>query len=197
MRNKITSILTACLLLLTGCRVQMATELPVRQQAPTGIRIEITGTVFLKDKELIVDGQSNLPKDAIMFAGLKEYGDHESYARVINWQGEEDMEYVTESTGVVDEKGHFQIKVDRVNPDKRYKMEVLFNPGIQKSKIQEKYGLWGENIAATIGQTEFKHNGRTVTGMIKVAPIVNITDPSGNGAKWNLTDVFKKSRPIK
>lgn len=175
----------------------MATELPPKQEAPSGVRIELTGTVLLQDNELVVDGQSNLPKDSIIFASLKEYGDHESYARVINWQGEEDMEYATESTGVVDEKGKFQFKVERVNPDKRYKMEVLFNPAIQKSKIQEKYGLWGENIAATIGRTDFKYKERTVTGIIKVAPIVNISDPSGNGVKWNLTDVFKKSRPIK
>ncbi|OXS63782.1 hypothetical protein [Rossellomorea vietnamensis] len=196
MRSRLLFILFT-ILFLTGCRVEMATELPPKQEAPSGVRIELTGTVLLQDNELVVDGQSNLPKDSIMFAGLKEYGDHESYARVINWQGEEDMEYVTESTGVVDEKGKFQIKVERVNPDKRYKLEVLFNPAIQKSKIQETYGLWGENIAATIGRTDFKHNGRTITGIIKVAPIVNISDPSGNGVKWNLTDVFKKSRPIK
>ncbi|PFA63152.1 hypothetical protein CN378_19195 [Bacillus sp. AFS015802] len=197
MRTRMIYILSACLILLTGCRVEMATELPQKQAAPSGIRIEITGTVLLQEKELIVEGQSNLPEDSILFAGLKDYGEFESYARVINWQGEESEEYVTESTGVVDEKGNFQIKVNRVNPGSRYKLEVLFNPAIQKSKIQEIYGFWGEEIAPNIGYLDFEYNENTVSGMILVAPIVSITDPYGNGAKWNLTNIPNKSRALK
>lgn len=197
MRNQLLLILFAILIVLTGCRVEMATEIPQRQEAPSGVRIEMSGTVSLQGKELIVEGKSNLPKDSILFAGLKEYGEMESYARVINWQGEETDEYVTESTGVVDDKGNFQIKVDRVNPKSRYKLEVLFNPAIQKSKIQEIYGFWGEDIAHNIGYLDFEYNGNTLSGMIKVAPIVSITDPKGDGAKWNLTNIPNKSRALK
>ncbi|WP_201712741.1 hypothetical protein [Rossellomorea arthrocnemi] len=197
MRNWLLCLLTACLVFLTGCRVEMATELPQKQTAPSGVRIDITGTVLLQGNELIVEGQSNLPEDSIMFAGLKDYGEFEPYARVINWQGEEGKEYVTENTGVVDEKGNFQIKVDRGNPESRYKLEVLFNPAIQKSKVQEIYGFWGEDIAPNIGYLDFEYNENTISGMIKVAPIVSITDPNGNKAKWNLTNIPKKSRAIK
>lgn len=175
----------------------MATELPQKPKAPSGVRIEMSGTVSLQGKELIVEGKSNLPEDSIIFAGLKDYGEMESYARVINWQGEETDEYVTENTGVVDDKGNFQIKVDRVNPESRYKLEVLFNPAIQKSKIQEIYGFWGEDIARNIGYLDFEYNGNTLSGMIKVAPIVSITDPKGDGAEWNLTNIPNKSRALK
>ncbi|PFG07501.1 hypothetical protein [Bacillus sp. es.034] len=197
MRNQLLLILFAILIVLTGCRVEMATELSPKPKAPSGVRIEMSGTVSLQGKELIVEGKSNLPEDSIIFAGLKDYGEMESYARVINWQGEETDEYVTESTGVVDDKGNFQIKVDRVNPESRYKLEVLFNPAIQKSKIQEIYGYWGEDIARNIGYLDFEYNGNTLSGMIKVAPIVSITDPKGDGAKWNLTNIPNKSRSLK
>ncbi len=200
MRLKIGNVflLAAAIIFLAGCRVEMATELEKTPPKPTGKMVKFDGTVKLQGNELIVEGHSNLPEDAIMFAGIKEYGDFESYARVIRFQGEEDEEYTTESTGKVDKEGKFEIKVDRVNPEKRYKLEVLFNPAIQKSKIQEIYGMTGENIAKNIGYLEFEHNGNTVAGMIKVAPIVNINDPSGDGIKWNLTDVFQgKSRPVK
>lgn len=190
-------MLVVSLIVLTGCRVEMATELPQKQTAPSGVRIDITGTVLLQGNELIIEGQSNLPKDSIMFAGLKDYGEFESYARVINWQGEESEEFITESTGVVDEDGNFQIKVERVNPESRYKLEVIFNPAIQKSKVQEIYGLRGEDIAPNIGYFDFEYNENTISGMIKVAPIVSISDPNGNGAKWNLTNIPKKSRAVK
>ncbi len=177
--------------------MEMATEQVHPIPKPTGIKVDIAGTVMLQEKELIVEGQTNLPKDAIMYAGIKEYGDHESYARVINAKAEEFEEYIAEGTGKVNDEGQFQIRIDRINPKKRYKLEVLFNPAIQKSKIQEIYGMTGENIRTNIGYTEFKHNGNFVNGMIKVAPIVNIDDYSGNGFKWNLTDVFQgKSRPL-
>jgi hypothetical protein len=197
LRNWLMYILAVSLIVLTGCRVEMATELPQKQAAPSGVRIDITGTVLLQGKELIVEGQSNLPEDSIMFAGLKDYGELEPYARVINWQGEESEEYVTESTGVVDEKGNFQIKVERVNPESRYKLEVIFNPAIQKSKVQEIYGFRGEDIAPNIGYFDFEYNENTLSGMIKVAPIVSISDPNGDGAKWNLTNIPKKSRAVK
>ncbi|MGG3914215.1 hypothetical protein [Rossellomorea vietnamensis] len=197
MRNQLLLIIFAILIVLTGCRVEMATELPQKPKAPSGVRIEMSGTVSLQGKELIVEGKSNLPEDSIIFAGLKDYGEMESYARVINWQGEETDEYVTENTGVVDDKGNFQIKVDRVNPESRYKLEVLFNPAIQKSKIQEIYGFWGEDIARNIGYLDFEYNGNTLSGMIKVAPIVSITDPKGDGAEWNLTNIPNKSRALK
>ncbi len=190
-------ILSVCLILLTGCRVEMATELPQKSATPSGVRIDLSGNVLLQGDELIVEGKSNLPEDSIMFAGLKDYGEFEPYARVINWQGEESEEYVTESTGVVDEKGNFTIKLNRINPDSRYKLEVLFNPAIQKSKIQEIYGFWGEDIAFNIGYLDFEHNENTVSGMILIAPIVSISDPNGDGAKWNLTNIPKKSRPLK
>lgn len=175
----------------------MATELPQKKVTPSGVRIELTGTVLLQGKELIVEGKSNLPEDSILFAGLKDYGEFESYARVINWQGDESEEYVTESTGVVDEEGNFKIKVDRVNPQSRYKLEVIFNPAIQKSKVQEIYGFWGEDIAPNIGYFDFEYNENTLSGMIKVAPIVSISDPNGDGAKWNLTNIPNKSRAVK
>lgn len=175
----------------------MATELPQKSATPSGVRIDLSGNVLLQGDELIVEGKSNLPEDSIMFAGLKDYGEFEPYARVINWQGEESEEYVTESTGVVDEKGNFTIKLNRINPDSRYKLEVLFNPAIQKSKIQEIYGFWGEDIAFNIGYLDFEHNENTVSGMILIAPIVSISDPNGDGAKWNLTNIPKKSRPLK
>ncbi|MFC7785205.1 hypothetical protein ACFQWC_11965 [Rossellomorea sp. GCM10028870] len=197
MRNRLKYILAVSLFLLTGCRVEMATELPQKQDAPSGVRVDITGTVLLQGKELIVEGQSNLPEDSTMSAGLKDYGEFESYARVINWQGEESEEYVTESTGVVDEDGNFQIKVQRVNPESRYKLEVIFNPAIQKSKVQEIYGLRGEDIAPNIGYFDFEYNENPISGMIKVAPIVSISDPNGDAAKWNLTNIPKKSRPVK
>ncbi|MCA1060570.1 hypothetical protein LCL96_16665 [Rossellomorea aquimaris] len=197
MRNRLMFILSVCLMLLTGCRVEMATELPEKPATPSGVRIDLSGTVLLQGDELIVEGKSNLPEDSIMFAGLKDYTQFEPYARVINWQGEESEEYVTESTGVVDEKGNFKIKVDRVNPDSRYKLEVIFNPAIQKSKIQEIYGFWGEDIALNIGYFDFEYNENTLSGMIKIAPIVSITDPNGDGAKWNLTNTPNKSRPLK
>ncbi|TMU85110.1 hypothetical protein FGG79_14600 [Bacillus sp. BHET2] len=197
MRYRIICTLMVTLLFLTGCRVEMVSELPQEKLVPDGVRIELTGTVLLEEKELIVEGQSNLPEDAIMFAGLKDYGDFENYGRVINWQGQEGEEYVTESTGIVDKNGKFRIKVKRLNPDKRYKLEVIFNPAIQKSKVQEIYGFWGEDIAPNIGYFDFEHNENTVSGMIKVAPIVNTTDASGIGVKWNLTNIPKKSRPVK
>ncbi|MDX8342335.1 hypothetical protein [Rossellomorea sp. YZS02] len=197
MRNRLMFILSVCLILLTGCRVEMATELPQKSATPSGVRIDLSGNVLLQGDELIVEGKSNLPEDSIMFAGLKDYGEFEPYARVINWQGEESEEYVTESTGVVDEKGNFTIKLNRINPDSRYKLEVLFNPAIQKSKIQEIYGFWGEDIAFNIGYLDFEHNENTVSGMILIAPIVSISDPNGDGAKWNLTNIPKKSRPLK
>ena len=197
MRNWLMYLLAVSLIVLTGCRVEMATELPQKQAAPSGVRIDITGTVLLQGKELIVEGQSNLPEDSIMFAGLKDYGEFESYARVINWQGEESEEYVTESTGVVDEDGNFQIKVERVNPESRYKLEVIFNPAIQKSKVQEIFGLRGEDIAPNIGYFDFEYNENTISGMIKVAPIVSTSDPNGDAAKWNLTNIPKKSRAVK
>ncbi|MBN8192872.1 hypothetical protein JI667_12040 [Bacillus sp. NTK074B] len=197
MRNQLFCMLSACLILLTGCRVEMATDLPQKPAAPSGVRIDLSGTVLLNGDELIVEGKSNLPEDSILFAGLKDYGDFESYARVINWQGEESEEYVTESTSVVDEKGNFQIKVDRVDPDSRYKLEVLFNPAIQKSKVQEIYGFWGEDIAPNIGYLDFEYNENTVSGMILVAPIVSITDPNGDGVIWNLTNIPNKSRAVK
>jgi len=197
LRNWLMYLLAVSLIVLTGCRVEMATELPQKQAAPSGVRIDITGTVLLQGKELIVEGQSNLPEDSIMFAGLKDYGEFESYARVINWQGEESEEYVTESTGVVDEDGNFQIKVERVNPESRYKLEVIFNPAIQKSKVQEIFGLRGEDIAPNIGYFDFEYNENTISGMIKVAPIVSTSDPNGDAAKWNLTNIPKKSRAVK
>ncbi len=197
MRYRVIYTLLVCLLFLTGCRVEMASELPEKKFVPEGVRIELTGTVLLDEKELIVEGQSNLPEDAIMFAGLKEYGDYENYGRVINWQGVESEEYVTESTGVVNEKGTFRIKVERPNPEKRYKLEVIFNPAIQKSKVQEIYGFWGEDIAPNIGYFDFEHNENTLSGMIKVAPIVNTSDANGIGVKWNLTNIPNKSRPEK
>lgn len=197
MRNWLKYMLAVSLIVLTGCRVEMATELSQKQAAPSGVRIDITGSVLLQGKELIVEGQSNLPEDSIMFAGLKDYGEFESYARVINWQGDESEEYVTESTGVVDENGNFQIKVERVNPESRYKLEVIFNPAIQKSKVQEIYGLQGEDIAPNIGYFDFEYNENTISGMIKVAPIVSISDPNGDEAKWNLTNIPKKSRAVK
>ncbi|MBW3112211.1 hypothetical protein KYJ26_10240 [Bacillus sp. MCCB 382] len=197
MRNRLMFILSVCLILLTGCRVEMAIELPQKSATPSGVRIDLSGNVLLQGDELIVEGKSNLPEDSIMFAGLKDYGEFEPYARVINWQGEESEEYVTESTGVVDEKGNFTIKLNRINPDSRYKLEVLFNPAIQKSKIQEIYGFWGEDIAFNIGYLDFEHNENTVSGMILIAPIVSISDPNGDGAKWNLTNIPKKSRPLK
>lgn len=197
MRHWLIYILVATLVFLTGCRVEMATELPQKKVTPSGVRIELTGTVLLQGKELIVEGKSNLPEDSILFAGLKDYGEFESYARVINWQGDESEEYVTESTGVVDEEGNFKIKVDRVNPQSRYKLEVIFNPAIQKSKVQEIYGFWGEDIAPNIGYFDFEYNENTLSGMIKVAPIVSISDPNGDGAKWNLTNIPNKSRAVK
>ncbi|MCA0149428.1 MULTISPECIES: hypothetical protein [Rossellomorea] len=197
MSNRLLYILSACVILLTGCRVEMATELPQKPEAPSGVRIDFSGNVLLNGDELIVEGKSNLPEDSIMFAGIKDYGKFESYPKVISWQAVEDEEYAAESTGVVDEKGNFQIKLKRVNPDSRYKLEVIFNPAIQKSKIQEIYGFWGEGIAPNIGYFDFEYNENTLSGMILSAPIVSITDPNGDGAKWNLTNIPNKSRAIK
>ncbi|MCA1065821.1 hypothetical protein QTG56_21980 [Rossellomorea sp. AcN35-11] len=191
------TLIASVFLLLSGCRVEMATELPERKPKPSGIRIEMTGTVLLEEKQVVVEGQTDLPEDAILFAGLKEYGDYESYPRILNWQAEEGEEYVTESTGKVGKNGTFQITVDRVDPEKRYKLEVLFNPAIQPSKVQEVFGIWGENIAPTIGMTDFEYNENILTGFIKIAPIMNITDNGGLDSKWNLTNIFgEKSRPI-
>lgn len=176
----------------------MTDELEVFKPPPAGIRIDIEGTVLLEEKELIIEGKSNLPEDAIMSAGLLEYSLADNYGRVINLQGDTGEKYVAESTGVTDEKGNFNITIKRPDPDRYYRLDVIFNPAIQKSKVQEIYGIWGEEIALNLGYTDFKYKENTVSGMILNAPIVKTTDAYGTDYKWNLAVPFgEKSRAIK
>jgi hypothetical protein len=183
-------------LILSGCRIEWAAEPELKANQNTGKLVKLDGKVNLKSTELVIEGTTNLPKNSVIYASIKEYGDLSSkYGTIIHWQAEASTEITAEGTGAIDKEGNYSITLPRKDPSKRYLLEVLFNPALQPLKIQEIYGLKGENIKLAVGMTKVD----TVTVVSRVAPIVSITDPNGNDITWGLEkSMFQtKPKPIK
>ncbi|MCA1055952.1 hypothetical protein LCM10_13220 [Rossellomorea aquimaris] len=183
-------------LFLSGCRVDWNAEPELKSKQNTGKVVKLDGKVNLKSTELIIEGTSNLPKDTVIYASIKEYGDLSSkYGTIIRWQAEASAEVAAEGTGTVDKDGNYSITLPRNDPSKRYLLEVMFNPKLQPKKFQEIYGITGENLAIVMGMTKISYNGDTVTVITRVAPIVSITDPNGNDIAWGLEETMFQTKP--
>ncbi|OIU70408.1 hypothetical protein [Rossellomorea aquimaris] len=179
-------------LLLAGCRIEWDATPAVKTKQNTGKLVKLDGKVNLKSTELIIEGTTNLPKNSIIYASIKEYGDLSSkYGAIIHWQAEASAEITAEGTGKVDKDGNYTITVPRKDPSKRYLMEVLFNPALQPLNIQEIYGLNGENMKLITGMTKVDD----VTVVSRVVPIVSITDPNGNDIAWGLCETMFQTKP--
>jgi hypothetical protein len=179
-------------LILSGCRIEWAAEPELKANQSAGKVVKLDGRVNLSSKELIIEGKTNLPKNAVIYASIKEYGDLSSkYGTIIRWQAEASPDITAEGTGKVDKDGNYTITLPRKDPSKRYLLEVLFNPALQPLKIQEIYGLEGENMKLVAGMTKVD----TVTVVSRVAPIVSITDPNGNDIAWGLCESMFQTKP--
>ncbi|MBH9967233.1 hypothetical protein [[Bacillus] enclensis] len=179
-------------LLLAGCRIEWDAAPEVKTKQNTGKLVKLDGKVNLKSNELIIEGKSNLPKNSVIYASIKEYGDLSSkYGAIIHWQAEASAEITAEGTGKVDKDGNYSITLPRKDPSKRYLLEVLFNPALQPLKIQEIYGINGENMKLIVGMTKVDN----VTVVSRVVPILSITDPNGNDIAWGLCETMFQTKP--
>jgi hypothetical protein len=179
-------------LLLAGCRIEWDATPAVKTKQNTGKLVKLEGKVNLKSTELIIEGTSNLPKNSIIYASIKEYGDLSSkYGTIIHWQAEASAKIIAEGTGKVDKGGNYSITLPRKDPSKRYLMEVLFNPALQPLNIQEIYGMNGEKMKLVDGMTKVDD----VRVLSRVVPIVSITDPNGNDIAWGLCESMFQTKP--
>jgi hypothetical protein len=183
-------------LLLSGCRIDWAAEPKLKANQNAGKVVKLDGKVNLKSLELVIEGTTNLPKNAVIYASIKEYGDLSSkYGSIIRWQAEASTEITAEGMGTVDKNGNYAITLPRKDHSKRYLLEVMFNPKLQPLKIQEIYGIEGENMALVNGMSKIDVRGETVTVLTRVAPIVSITDPNGNDNAWGLNESMFQTKP--
>lgn len=183
-------------LFLSGCRIEWAAEPELKANQNAGKVVKLDGKVNLKSEELVIEGTSNLPKNSVIYASIKEYGDLSSkYGTIIHWQAEASTEITAEGTGTVDKEGNYSITLPRKDPSKRYLLEVMFNPMLQPLKIQEIYGVNGENMALVMGMIKINYEGEMVPVITRVAPIVSINDPYGNDIAWGLEDTMFQTKP--
>ncbi|MGD6966444.1 hypothetical protein ACQCVP_08455 [Rossellomorea vietnamensis] len=193
-------VMVSVLLMAAGCRVVLVDEaLAEEEEAPqiaSGNETIIMESNVRFDKRMVVRGQTNLPEGSVIQAGLKEYPDDAPIEQVMDATAQPLEEFILTDTGEVGEDGTFLIVLKRGNTEKRYQLIVEFPADLQPPAVQEKYGIYGQNIGDSDGAYQYDKDGKTYTGIIRFAPIPMPSDRGFYSGKMKLNSDPSKANPF-
>lgn len=201
LKNAVVVLITmAVLLILTGCRVVWVDKMLGEEKTPEIAKgnevITLDAYVQYDPNRLIIRGLTNLPKGAVLQAGLQEFPGGAEHDDVLNGKVEPAEEYALVEEGEVDEDGSFLIILKRLDTSKRYQVSLRFSPEIQPAEVQEKYGEFGGMIGSSEGVYEYDSNGTPVTGIAEFAPLGAFSDQNfWYRGKYDFTPSLNESRP--
>ncbi|AEV17502.1 hypothetical protein ABS784_14565 [Geobacillus sp. G4] len=152
---RMTVVLTLLLLLvLVGCA-----KPKVEQTVKLGGAVKTIGDL------VVLSGNSNLPKGAVVQIVMKEI---------------EGGKQVLEEKVNVGEDGSYSWSAKRPERAKEYELDVMFLPELQPKHVKEKYGEKGELIKKdSSGRVEYQTDGQTYVGIKMYDRILKIGDGMG------------------
>ncbi len=172
--------------LLSGCRVILH-EQNLKTKMITGNQhITLASKAIVNKTNIIIRGQSNLPKGAILQVELKPYDNRANQSKVVNNQVE--PETIPVETGQVktNKKGEFLLVIPRGDGTRRHRLELTFKPNRQSKKTQSIYGSLGENIGKSTGLKTFTNDSKSMKGLFLSTHILKIDEGAAYGDTRNL-----------
>jgi hypothetical protein len=124
--------------------------------------VKLGGAVKTIGDQVVLNGNSNLPKGAVVQIVMKEI---------------EGGKQVLEEKVKVGEDGSYSWSAKRPERAKEYELNVMFLPELQPKQVKEKYGEKGELIKkGSVGRVEYKVNGKTYVGIKMYDRIIKMGD---------------------
>ncbi|NMH69985.1 hypothetical protein HF072_14450 [Bacillus sp. RO3] len=112
---------------------------------------------------------------------LKLFPDSATMLDVLNSRSDNEPKEITARYTTVEEAGEFSLSVPRSSDEKRYRVDLTFDPLNQSKEVQHKYGMYGEKMESSLGMTEMTVDGEIVTGITLSAPIVKASEGGAGG----------------
>lgn len=166
----------------SGCRVIFTQEeANQEQEIKESETIDIDAKLLVQRKSVIIRGKSNLKQGARLTATLRLFDDSTTMLEVLNTSSGNKPKEITFKFIDVDKGGEFSLSVPRGNDEKRYRMDLTYDPLNQSKEIHEKYGMYGEKIGPSVGLTDMKVDGEAVRGIVLAAPIVKASEGGAGG----------------
>jgi hypothetical protein len=124
--------------------------------------VKLGGAVKTIGDQVVLNGNSNLPKNAVVQIVMKEI---------------EGGKQILEEKVKVGEDGSYSWSAKRPERAKEYELDVMFLPELQPEQVKEKYGEKGELIKKdSPGRVEYKTDGQTYVGIKMYDRILKIGD---------------------
>lgn len=150
-------LLSVFCLLLGGCRVILFEE---SVEVPNS-KYKLDAKVYIKRANIIIRNKTNLPPKTELAISIQPYSENQLLGKIQTYEVEPQKENVTTTTVFVDEEGKVKpVVIDRPDPSKRYRIEILVK---------------NENTA---------EDNKKIS-LVKYINLMKIEDPDGIGA--NLT----------
>jgi hypothetical protein len=124
--------------------------------------VKLGGKVKTIGNQVVLNGNSNLPKGAVVQIVMKEI---------------ESGKEIRKDQVKAKEDGSYSWYATRPQRAKEYELNVMFLPELQPKQVKEKYGEKGELIKkGSVGRVEYKANGQTYAGIKLYARIIKMGD---------------------
>lgn len=156
-------------------------EAKQEQEVKANEIIDIDAKILVQRKSVIIRGKSNLIEGARLTATLRLYDDSATMLGVLNNSSDSKPKDISSTFIHVEKGGEFSLSVPRAGEEKRYRIDLTYDPLNQSKIMHEKYGMFGEKIGNSVGLTDMVVDGENVAGIELSAPIVKVSEGGAGG----------------
>ncbi|WGG46879.1 hypothetical protein [Rossellomorea sp. DA94] len=145
--------------LLSSCRISFTAAKENQPHKPQNIMMD--ASVSFKPHQIIIRGDTDLPQGSVLYIMLKPYDETVSLEEIQTYQVEPE-DIALASTAKVGKEGSIELTVLKwPDPNKRYRLDLMFIPDNQPEDIK-----LGENLITNEDYIEISENGKTLTGLL-------------------------------
>ncbi len=191
-RRKWIIVMLCVIPMIAGCRVILVDESKEKSEVEQVVEkpseaLKLDAKAQLFKKSLLIRGETTLPKGAVVDVQLKPYPDDATSLQIIRTAVEPLDTIASSGTMKVKKDGTMEsITMPRPSENKRYRLEIVFDPRKQNEDVQEILGSLGENLTTSIGSTPLTEESKDITTIKKYANIMKREEPDGFMAKLDL-----------